>query len=148
MQITIADIHLTSIALPRVGFTVTCSSGTYVRALARDIGEALGCGAHLTSLRRTHIGSCDVGHAVPADLLDDAAAVAAAALAPLDALPGFPRHDIDERDLVEIRHGRVIQYAGGTADGATMMLAHDGALVALGVVDGHVVRPKKVFADA
>jgi tRNA pseudouridine55 synthase len=51
--VTIHALDLLDCALPDVTFRVTCSKGTYVRTLAEDIGEALGCGAHLTMLRRT-----------------------------------------------------------------------------------------------
>ncbi|MGE5384190.1 MAG: tRNA pseudouridine(55) synthase TruB [Omnitrophica WOR_2 bacterium] len=55
-SINISQFEITSIQLPEVGFRVVCSKGTYIRALARDFGEALNSGAHLTSLRRTRIG--------------------------------------------------------------------------------------------
>jgi tRNA pseudouridine55 synthase len=54
--ITIKRFEINNISLPYVDFTVECSKGTYIRSLARDLGEALGCGAHLTSLCRTRIG--------------------------------------------------------------------------------------------
>ena len=56
-QVTISAFEITRIDLPDVGFRVICSKGTYIRSLARDFGELLGCGAHLTSLCRTRIGS-------------------------------------------------------------------------------------------
>ncbi len=52
----IAELELLSCSLPYVELRVVCSKGTYIRALARDIGQALGCGAHLTALRRTRVG--------------------------------------------------------------------------------------------
>lgn len=54
--IVISELELTDMSLPYVTMRVGCSKGTYIRSLARDIGEALGCGAHLTDLRRTRIG--------------------------------------------------------------------------------------------
>lgn len=54
---------------PDVRFVVACTKGTYVRTLAHDIGEALGVGAHLTQLRRTHIGRLDIANAAPLDEL-------------------------------------------------------------------------------
>ncbi|MCO5239083.1 MAG: tRNA pseudouridine(55) synthase TruB [Chitinophagaceae bacterium] len=54
--ITINEFTITGIELPKVYFTVVCSTGTYIRSLANDFGEALGCGAHLSSLCRTRIG--------------------------------------------------------------------------------------------
>ena len=56
-QVTISAFEITRIDLPDVDFRVVCSKGTYIRSLARDFGELLGCGAHLTSLCRTRIGS-------------------------------------------------------------------------------------------
>jgi tRNA pseudouridine55 synthase len=55
-QVTLSSLVIDRIELPQVAFTVSCSRGTYVRALARDMGERLGCGAHLTELRRTASG--------------------------------------------------------------------------------------------
>ncbi|MBC7447685.1 MAG: tRNA pseudouridine(55) synthase TruB [Hymenobacteraceae bacterium] len=54
--VTITIFEITAIAGPEVAFRVVCSKGTYIRSLARDLGEALGCGAHLSSLVRTRIG--------------------------------------------------------------------------------------------
>ncbi|NVO29836.1 tRNA pseudouridine(55) synthase TruB [Hymenobacter lapidiphilus] len=55
-QVTVAGFGLTRIALPEIDFRISCSKGTYIRSLARDLGEALHCGAHLTKLVRTRIG--------------------------------------------------------------------------------------------
>jgi tRNA pseudouridine55 synthase len=56
-QVTISAFEITRISLPEVDFRVVCSKGTYIRSLARDFGVMLGCGAHLTALCRTRIGS-------------------------------------------------------------------------------------------
>jgi tRNA pseudouridine55 synthase len=57
VTLTISEFEITRIALPEVGFRVLCSKGTYIRALARDFGEALGSGAYLASLCRTRVGN-------------------------------------------------------------------------------------------
>ncbi|MBM3446127.1 MAG: tRNA pseudouridine(55) synthase TruB [Bacteroidota bacterium] len=62
--ITITLFEITSIQLPVVHFKVVCSTGTYIRSLANDFGEALGCGAYLSSLRRTRIGTFNVDDAL------------------------------------------------------------------------------------
>ena len=62
-KITIDSFDLTRIALPEVDFKICCSKGTYIRSLARDFGEAVDSGAHLSALRRTHIGEYDVADA-------------------------------------------------------------------------------------
>jgi tRNA pseudouridine55 synthase len=88
----------------RVGVTVTCSPGTYVRALARDLGEALGVGGHLVALRRTRSGDFALDGAV------DGAAPSPAwerALRPLDALlPGMPAVRVGAEGAAALRHGR------------------------------------------
>ena len=59
-RVEVHRLEMTLADLPRVGFRVVCSKGTYVRSLAHDIGTALGCGAYLRELRRTHIGTYHV----------------------------------------------------------------------------------------
>lgn len=67
-EVMIHDIKIKRVELPEVELEVTCGKGTYIRSLARDIGRALGSGAHLTMLRRTKVGSFDVeGGLVPED---------------------------------------------------------------------------------
>jgi tRNA pseudouridine55 synthase len=68
-QVTVHSLALERVAADRLAFEVSCSSGTYVRSLAHDIGQALGCGGHLAKLRRTRIGPWDVERAVPAEVL-------------------------------------------------------------------------------
>ena len=63
-NITIYEFEITRFELPDIDFRVRCSKGTYIRALARDFGQALHSGAHLTALRRTHIGNLSVEDAV------------------------------------------------------------------------------------
>jgi tRNA pseudouridine55 synthase len=61
--ITIYSFEITNIQLPIISFSIECSTGTYIRSLANDFGEALGVGAHLSSLRRTYIGNFAVENA-------------------------------------------------------------------------------------
>ncbi|HXB92051.1 MAG TPA: tRNA pseudouridine(55) synthase TruB [Puia sp.] len=63
-RIRISELELTGFDLPRVGLRVVCSTGTYIRSLANDLGEALGCGAYLSGLRRTRIGEFRVEDAM------------------------------------------------------------------------------------
>ncbi|WP_051022782.1 tRNA pseudouridine(55) synthase TruB [Nocardia pneumoniae] len=94
---------------------VECSSGTYVRALARDLGAALGVGGHLTVLRRTRVGPFTLEHA---RTLDDLAAAAESGAPPLsldiDAAirTAFPHRDIDEKQADDLRNGRWLAPAG------------------------------------
>lgn len=72
--LVISELELTDCRLPYIRLRVACSKGTYIRALARDIGEALGCGAHLTDLRRTRIGDYRIENCLS---IDDALALIA-----------------------------------------------------------------------
>ena len=72
VELTAKNVHihtfeLSRIALPEVDFRIVCSKGTYIRSIARDFGESLGCGAYLSALRRTRIGDFDVKDARPVE---------------------------------------------------------------------------------
>jgi len=68
-RVVVHAITLQATAADRIAFEVSCSSGTYLRSLAHDVGQALGCGGHLARLRRTRIGPWEVSRAVPAEVL-------------------------------------------------------------------------------
>ena len=91
--IVVLDIDRADPARPLVVFSARVSKGTYIRTLARDIGERLGCGAHLVALRRTAVGRLSVADAVALDVLEaEPPAAREARLAPVDSLlGGLPR---------------------------------------------------------
>lgn len=144
VEITIHSLEIDSITGPDVRFRMRCSSGTYVRAVARDAGETLGVGAHLTALRRTAIGRFRVEDALPPDRLEEPAPVRAALVTPLRALDHLPARVLDQEEVRRIGHGQRL-----AADGApvgVLALSADGELVAVAESDGDVIRPRKVFA--
>jgi len=144
--VTIYGIRLTGFDLPDVEFEVECGAGTYIRAIARDAGEALGVGGHLRTLRRTAVGTHPVDGAVPLSELGDAERVAAAMIAPLDALAHLPRVTVDEAGLALLRHGRAVPAPAEAPSGTAIALASAaGELLAVGEREGDVVRPRKVF---
>lgn len=161
VDVTIHALEVVGIDGPVVRFRLRCSSGTYVRAVARDAGESLGVGAHLTALRRTAIGPFEVEDAVSFDVLKAVGeardqrsegrdhttgteAVEAAVLTPLEALAHLPRLELEDAQLERVRHGQSIQ-VDGVAEGL-VALAHDGVLAAVAESNGRYVRPRKVFA--
>jgi tRNA pseudouridine55 synthase len=104
-RVTIRSLALQAVAEDRAEIEVTCSPGTYIRALARDLGERIGSGGHLVSLRRTRSGPFTLADAVPLGDLSEAAALER--LVPLaELLPDFPAVCVDERGLAALRHGR------------------------------------------
>ena len=126
-----------------VDVVVDCSSGTYIRALARDVGDALGVGGHLTALRRTAVGRYGLDEA---RTLDDLAEQARLSYSLDEAcLLGFPRRDLTESQVIDTGHGRSLEpagisgiYAATAADGRVIALLEDGATRTKPVV---VLRP-------
>jgi tRNA pseudouridine55 synthase len=148
VPVTIYAIRVLSVDLPDVVFEVECGNGTYIRAIARDVGAALGVGGHLRELRRTRIGPHDVARAVPVDALGDAERVAAAMIAPADALAHLPRVVADARGEADIRHGRALPAPADLhVTGPVAVVSAEGGLLAVGESAEGVVRPRKVFAE-
>lgn len=112
--VTIHRIDTRSLDGDEAIIDVDCSKGTYIRTLAADIGERLGCGAHLIALRRTRIGDLTLARAIALDDLDALApAERDAHLAPADALlAGIPEARLDERDTARILQGQGVRWLG------------------------------------
>jgi tRNA pseudouridine55 synthase len=70
-MVSIFDLQVKAIALPQISFTVSCSKGTYIRSLAKEIGKEIGCGAHLSYLRRVRSGPFTLGQAIPWERLKE-----------------------------------------------------------------------------
>jgi tRNA pseudouridine55 synthase len=145
-RVRVDELALTALDLPRIGLRVRCSTGTYVRSLARDIGDVLGVGAHLVSLRRTAMGAFSVERALAFDALGDAVSVAAAAIDPLDALRHLPTLAVDTDDASRLTHGVGVSLADEGLEGP-VAVSYGGALLAIGEPSGGVLRPRKVFAE-
>ena len=118
-------------------FVAVVSGGTYVRVLAADVGSALGCGAHLTRLRRTAIGSFAVEDAgtpdEPGDLLSVEQAVA-----------HLPRLELEPEEARVARHGSILGPAGIV--GPYALFDQDGSLLGIYQDDGPKARPEVVLA--
>jgi tRNA pseudouridine55 synthase len=119
---------------------VTCSSGTYVRSLVADVGEKLGCGAHVVHLRRTAIGHLDVRDATRPDEVSVSSIQRVE-----DALKHYFRVDVDAPAAGRARNGRPIE-AAGTPDGRTVVCGPDGAVGVFEAKAG-VLRPLTVLGD-
>jgi len=117
---------------------VECSSGTYVRALARDLGARLGVGGHLTALRRTRIGPFTIQDAATLDAPDlPARLVAPTAI----ARSLFPVFELDGAQSLDLSHGKRIT-ASDSPDGAPVAaVSPDGRLIGLVEVVAGVARP-------
>jgi tRNA pseudouridine55 synthase len=128
-----------------VDVIVECSAGTYVRALARDVGTALDVGGHLTALRRTRVGPftlADARSVAELESLADPVAV------PLDIAVRtmLPVREVSADEATELRHGRAITGSGeGQPSGA---FAPDGTVIAVVRDEGQLARPILVFEPA
>ena len=121
--------------------SVTCSSGTYIRALARDLGAALGVGGHLGYLRRTRVGPYDLQQARTIEQLTEELTVLPLAEAVSAA---FPRLDVSEDDARKIAHGGRLGPMG-LGPGPVGVFGPDGTLLALMEEHGPVAKPLAVF---
>jgi tRNA pseudouridine55 synthase len=127
-----------------VDVEVTCSTGTYVRALARDVGEALGVGGHLAALRRTRSGSFTVAEARTLDSLEADFAIVPLAEA---VAREFTRVDVGEAEAHSVLHGGRLDAlrAAGDATGPYGVFGPDGAVLALMERRDGSLRPLAVF---
>lgn len=108
-EVTIHDVETLEWRPPTVRFVVRCSKGTYIRSLARDLGEAVGVPAHLSSLRRTASGAFTLAEArtLPS-LLEEGVAKAALRTGP-SSLPELPMVAVDEREAADLLEGRAVR---------------------------------------
>jgi tRNA pseudouridine55 synthase len=125
--------------------TVTCSSGTYVRALARDLGAALGVGGHLTALRRTRVGPFVLAAALTLEQLES---TFDEHVLPLDAAvaQAFARRDLSDEEAVALSYGKKLEPTGHA--GVVGAFDPAGRCVALVEDAGDVARPSVVFRPA
>ena len=152
-RINVYSLELLEWAPPEAVVDVYCSSGTYVRSLAHDLGEKLGCGAHLIGLRRTKSGRFTLRDAVPLRRLREAFEdgnwyqylIPAA-----EALTDWPAIELNQDEVEALRHGHRIPAEPGTYPEGAMMVrgvSEQGELVALMGFSGESKewQPKKVF---
>jgi tRNA pseudouridine55 synthase len=145
---TVTVSSFTVQAVRRVGdlvdadVAVRCSSGTYIRALARDLGTALGVGGHLTMLRRTRVGPYEIAEARTLEQLATSFTVIGLADA---AASAFPRWDLTEAQARLVAHGAKLPSAGPAGPAPVAAFAPDGSLIALMTEEAGQARPIAVF---
>jgi tRNA pseudouridine55 synthase len=140
-EVTVHRLTLTAYRPPLVSLEAEVSAGTYLRSLARDLGERLGTGAHAEALRRESIGSWSVADAVPLDRLTGAEAL----LPPLALLEGLPEVTLEPAEVPLVMVGRDIERPGPTEGEAALTAA--GRLVAVGRAAAGGWHPGVVLPD-
>lgn len=155
-HVTVHSLELRSITRAEtsadVAVDLRCGPGTYVRSIARDVGQALGCGGYLLALRRTEAAGLQVTDAFSPEQLEalrDGGRLDAAMLPVADLLP-LPRLRLTEADAVRFRNGSRIVLAGMTdadaADGRRVVLDGADRLLGIGSVEAGQLQPEKVLA--
>ncbi|MEW4567408.1 tRNA pseudouridine(55) synthase TruB [Tautonia sp. JC769] len=152
--VRIDRIELIRLDWPHLEISVDCGAGTYIRSIARDLGDALGCGGLIATLRRTRIGPFSVDDAIPPDpdliTLDS---IADRLLPPLAALADRPQLLLTPEQSAAICRGQAIPApADGLPSlsdtGPIALRSPDGSLLALAELDpsSHTLHPRRVFA--
>jgi tRNA pseudouridine55 synthase len=152
-QITLTDWDERDPARPAATLEVRCSAGTYIRAIARDLGAKLGNGAYLGALTRTASGPFRLESAIPLDEVRAAlvsGTIERLLLPPDTGLDAFPCIRLDAAELGALAHGQVIRHRGERLpapgpEGLFRILADDGRLVAMARLEAGRLHPEKVF---
>ncbi|MDI6725999.1 MAG: tRNA pseudouridine(55) synthase TruB [Smithellaceae bacterium] len=138
--VEIHTLELIGVDLPYVTFTVSCSKGTYIRSLCHEIGEVIGCGACLWSLRRTRSGTFSLQNALPLEEVDDADFVASGRdflISMADALPSLKSIEIDQFIEEGLKLGR--QPSAGNLKNIHMPLFAKGDVIKFVAAGGGLV---------
>lgn len=142
-KVRISQLEVLECAPPRLVLRVVCTKGTYIRTLAEDIGEALGCGAHLAGLRRTGSGRFRVEEARGLDALDEDCVLPLPAL-----LEGLARVELTGAQELRLRQGQMLQISG-LQIGLCAVLRPDGGVIGLGEADAQgMLKPLRLTQAA
>jgi len=146
----VVDWALDDPICPGFSLEVSCTKGTYIRSLVRDIGQSLGCGAHLSQLVRTKATPFSLADAHPLDALEQMSLDdAMACVLPMKAaVPHWPVVALDAKQWEDFRHGRFVGLGEGFDQGSTaqwVVVESDGRCVGLAHLTGDVLQPRSVF---
>lgn len=152
VEVEVFELDLLAVTGAEATVRVHCSSGTYVRSIAHDIGQALGCGAHLRSLRRTRSGDFRIEDAYTVEqlgALTESGRIAEAVIPAARLLPIFPCEQVDAITAAQIRNGRTFRVSPFQAKETSRYvkaLNSNGDLIAIGeAILPHVYQPVLVF---
>ena len=144
--VTIHELAVVGMDDDTTMFETRCGKGTYVRAIARDLGRALGCYGHVTALRRTRVGPFAEADAVSLAALEEADTAKAALLRVEAGLGDLTRILVDRSDAARLRRGQAMLLRGAEApaDGQAYAACF-GVVVAIGLIEGGELVPARVF---
>lgn len=149
--VQIYQLELVSFNGDELELSVSCSKGTYIRTLVEDIGEILGCGAHLIQLRRTKVGPFEEAGMVTMEQIEAAAEAGTHTLdeflLPMeDALKSWPDIILTENSLFYVQQGQPVQVPQAPAEGLVRLFSQSGKFIGVGqVLDDGRVGPKRLM---
>jgi len=141
-RVEVTELEIERFGPPDVGFRATVSGGTYLRSLARDVGAALGCGAHLATLRRTRVGPFQLEDAVAPDEV-----TAQTLRDPAELVRDLPARELDDAGRAAVVHGRPIPAGSEMRDAGWVALFASGVLVAVAERIDDVLKPRVVVVE-
>jgi tRNA pseudouridine55 synthase len=145
-QVHIRRIELLGFDRDMVRLAVDCSKGTYIRVLAEDIGEVLGCGAHLVALRRTRIGRFHIDKSVELSQIEANPDCASRWLLPVDhLLADWPSVWLDESAAGRFAHGQTVPASPGIGDVPVRVYGPSGRFVGAADHVGGVLQPRRLL---
>ncbi|MFZ5502616.1 MAG: tRNA pseudouridine(55) synthase TruB [Pseudomonadota bacterium] len=147
-DVTIHELVLENFCGDQLEITVRCSKGTYVRTLAEDIGAALGCGAHLTGLRRTAIAHFNLQAAYDLPQLTAMTETQrdACVLLPESLMPDMPKLDLDETQVKRLAQGQRLGLALALPDGKVSLQGPNG-FIGVGLLQGNRLSPDRLLSS-
>jgi tRNA pseudouridine55 synthase len=142
--VRIDAIDVLAFDYPLLRLEVRCGKGTYIRSLARDLGDRLGCGGYVDELRRTRVGPFTPADAVPLDA--DAETARSRLLPPAAAVTGLPRVTLPPHEVSRLRHGQAVAVDQPPAGAEVVVFDPNGGLVAIAATAAdRALKPVKVF---
>jgi tRNA pseudouridine55 synthase len=141
VTVTVHEWRVDALEPDTLRATITCAGGTYIRALARDLGEHAGSAAHLVALRRTRSGHFDVGDAHPLDAVRDGQA---RLRPPRDAIPSLPVQPVDEAARARLTRGQRVP--ASVAGARAALVDASGELLAIGERSDDAWQPRVVLS--
>lgn len=142
-RVRIGRIEVLDFLPPKVWLKVVCSKGTYIRALARDMGEALGCGAHVEALVRTRSGPFGLEGAVPLQEVPTLASEGKLPLVPVGEALGLPEVELSPEEARSFLHGGKVP---GGREGKVVVYSPEGKFLGVGEGRKGAIRPLRVVS--
>jgi tRNA pseudouridine55 synthase len=149
--VQIYHLELLGFSADELELSVHCSKGTYIRTLVEDIGEIIGCGAHLTQLRRTKVGPFEESGMVTMEQIKAASEQGIEALDALllpmeDALKSWPDIILTQNSLFYIQQGQPVQVPQAPSEGLVRLFSQGGQFIGVGqVLDDGRIGPKRLM---